>query len=87
MKPETVKALRPDTIISAQSGTEATFDEMMKDLNRHQIIFVGEKHSSVAHHSIQLKIIQAAFQNNQDLVVGMEMFDRSYQEVLDLWTA
>ncbi|MGD9084440.1 MAG: ChaN family lipoprotein [Desulfobacterales bacterium] len=85
--PDTVKSLRPDTIISAQSGKEATFDEMMADLNHHQIIFVGEQHTNVSHHSIQLKIIQAAFRNNHNLVVGMEMFDRSYQEVLDLWTA
>ena len=87
VKPETVKGLRADTIISAQSGKEVTFDEMMDDLNRHQIIFVGEMHTSVSHHAIQLKIIQAAFKRNHDLVVAMEMFDRSYQEVLNLWTA
>ena len=87
MKPETVKSLRPDTIISAESGKEVTFEEMMADLNRHQIIFVGEEHTNVSHHSIQLEIIKAAFRNNVDLVVGMEMFDRSYQPVLDLWTA
>ena len=87
VKPEAVKSLRPDTIISAESGKEVTFDQLMADLNRHQVIFVGEQHTSVSHHAIQLKIIQAAFQNNHDLVVGMEMFDRSYQPVLDLWTA
>ncbi len=87
VKPETVKALRPETIISAELGKEVTFDEMMADLNGHQIIFVGERHTSVSHHSIQLKIIQAAFKHNHDLVVGMEMFDRSYQPVLDLWSA
>ena len=85
--PATVKSLRPDTIISARSGKEVTFDEMMQDLNRHQVIFVGEQHTSVSDHAIQLKIIEAAFRNNHDLVVGMEMFDRSYQPVLDLWTA
>jgi len=84
---DTVKSLRPDTIISAQSGKEVTFDEMIQDLNLHQIIFVGEMHTSVSHHAIQLKIIQAAFKRNHDLVVAMEMFDRSYQEVLNLWTA
>ena len=85
--PETVKSLQPDTIVSAESGKEVSFDQMMQDLNRHQVIFVGEKHTSVSHHSIQLRIIQSAFRNNRDLIVGMEMFDRSYQEVLDLWTA
>lgn len=87
MKPETVKGLRPDTIISAKSGKEVTFDEMMEDLNLHQIIFVGEMHTSAAQHAIQLEIIRAAFKRNHDLVVAMEMFDRSYQEVLNLWTA
>jgi uncharacterized iron-regulated protein len=84
---DTVKSVRPDTIIATQIGKEVSFDEMMADLNRHQIIFVGEQHTNASHHSIQLKIIQASFQSNHDLAVGMEMFDRSYQEVLDFWSA
>ena len=84
---DTVKSVRPDTIIATQSGKEVSFDEMMADLNRHQIVFVGEQHTNATHHSIQLKIIQASFKSNHALVVGMEMFDRSYQEILDLWPA
>lgn len=84
---ETSKPFKPDTIVSSATGKAVSFDEMMEDLNRHQIIFVGENHTTVSHHSNQLKIIQAAFKNNHDLVVGMEMFDRSYQPVLDLWSA
>ena len=84
---DTVKSVRPNTIIFAETGKEVSFDEMMEDLNRQQIIFVGEQHTSTSHHDIQLKIIQAAFRNNHDLVVAMEMFDRSYQPVLNLWTA
>jgi uncharacterized iron-regulated protein len=87
VSPDTVKSIRPGTIISAETGKEVSFDKMLGDLNRHQITFVGEKHTSVSHHSIQLKIIQAAFKKNHSLVVGMEMFDRSYQPVLDLWSA
>lgn len=84
---DSVTTARAGSIISAQTGKEVSFDEMMADLDRHQIIFVGENHTSTSHHSIQLKIIQAAFKKNHSLVVGMEMFDRSYQPVLDLWTA
>ncbi len=79
--------VKPGTIIAAETGTAVSFDEMMEDLNRHQIIFVGEKHTNASHHSIQLKIIQTTFKNNHSLVVGMEMFDRSYQPILDLWSA
>lgn len=87
MTADTVKSVRPDTIISTARGREVSFDEMMADLNHHQIVFVGEQHTNASQHSIQLKIIQASFKSNHSLVVGMEMFDRSYQEILDLWSA
>jgi len=84
---ETTKAVKADTIISTKTGKTITFDQLMADLNRHQIIFVGEKHTNSAHHAIQQKIIKTVFKNTPSMRVGMEMFDRSYQEVLDLWSA
>jgi uncharacterized iron-regulated protein len=80
-------AARVDTIVSGNSGKTVSFDEMMADLNTHQMIFVGEKHVIHAQHANQLEIIKAVFKNNPSMVVGMEMFDRSYQPVLDLWSA
>jgi len=84
---DTTKAVKPDTIIATKTGKTITFEQLMADLNRHQIIFVGEKHTNPAHHVIQLKIIETVFYNNPSMRVGMEMFDRSYQEMLDLWSA
>jgi uncharacterized iron-regulated protein len=84
---DTSKTVKPDTIISAKTGKPVTFDQLMADLNSHQIIFVGEKHTNSAHHAIQQKIIEAVFKNTPSMRVGLEMFDRSYQEVLDLWSA
>jgi uncharacterized iron-regulated protein len=84
---DTSKTVKPDTIISAKTGKTVTFDQLMADLNRHQIIFVGENHTNPAHHAIQQKIIEAVFKNTPSMRVGMEMFDRSYQEVLSLWSA
>jgi uncharacterized iron-regulated protein len=83
---DTSQAVKPDTIISAKTGKVINFDQLMADLNRHQIIFVGENHTNSAHHEIQLKIIEATFKNTPSMRVGLEMFDRSYQEVLDLWS-
>ncbi len=84
---DTSTAVEQDTIISAKTGKTVTFDELMKDLNRSQIVFIGEKHTNPSHHAIQLKIIEAVFKNHPSMEVGMEMFDRSYQPVLDLWSA
>jgi uncharacterized iron-regulated protein len=84
---DTSTAVEPDTIISAKTEKAVTFDELMNDLNSSQIVFIGERHTNDAHHGIQLKIIEAVFKNNHSMEVGMEMFDRSYQPVLDLWSA
>ena len=83
---DTATTFEQGTIISAKTGESVTFDELMKDLNSNQIIFVGEQHTNSSHHGIQLKIIQDVFKNNPSMRVGMEMFDRSYQEVLELWS-
>ncbi len=84
---DTSTAVEQDTIISAKTGKTVTFDELMEDLNRSQIVFIGEKHTRQSHHAVQLKIIQTVFKNHPSMEVGMEMFDRSYQPVLDLWSA
>ena len=84
---DTSQTVKPDRIIAAETGKVITFDQLMADLNRHQLIFVGENHTNPAHHAIQQKIIEAVFKNTPSMRVGMEMFDRSYQQVLDLWSA
>jgi len=84
---DTSTAVTADTILSGKTGKKVSFEEMMADLNNHQMIFIGEKHATQSQHATQLEIIRAVFKNNPSMVVGMEMFDRSYQPVLDLWTA
>jgi uncharacterized iron-regulated protein len=49
--------------------------------------YVGENHTSAAHHGVQLRVIRALHARDPRLAVGMEMFDRSYQAVLDDWSA
>ncbi len=59
----------------------------MDDLAKVDVVYVGEQHTSAPHHDIQLRIIKALFHEDPRLVVGMEMFDRTYQPVLDQWSA
>jgi uncharacterized iron-regulated protein len=84
---DTSQSFEEDTIISAQTGSSVTFEEFLQDISKHKIIYVGEKHANRVHHKIQLKIIQSVFQNHRNMAIGMEMFDHSYQDVLDLWSA
>ncbi len=77
----------PDTIISGKTGGPVSFETLIADLNRVRIVYVGEQHTHPDHHKIQLQIISALFEDNPDLIVGMEMFDTTYQSVLDDWSA
>ncbi|MCJ7772230.1 MAG: ChaN family lipoprotein [Desulfobacterales bacterium] len=75
------------TIISTDTGSPISYKTLIAELNRVQLIYVGEKHTDPVHHEIQLNIIKNIFKLNQNIFVGMEMFDRSYQSVLDQWAA
>ena len=75
------------TIISTQKAAAVSFEELLGDIETSRVIYVGEKHTSQESHKIQLEVIQALFQKFPNLAVGMEMFDHSYQDVLDQWSA
>jgi uncharacterized iron-regulated protein len=81
------KVFEAGVIISARTGTAVSFEEFMQDVAASRIIYVGEQHTDKAHHDIQLKLIQAIYKNKKNLAVGMEMFDHSYQDILDQWSA
>ena len=74
------------SIISGESGHTVSFDFMMADLKSVQVIYVGEKHTNPADHQIQLRVIKEIYKDFPDMKVGMEMFSRPYQPVLDEWS-
>lgn len=74
-----------DAIIAAATGTSIEFDQLVDELRDVPMVFVGEVHNSAHHHSLQLRLIRALHQRRGRMSVGMEMFDRSYQSVLDVW--
>ncbi len=82
-----IEARSPATILSGSTGQPLSFEAMLADLLTVAVVYVGEKHTSAAHHEVQLRVIRALHVHDARLVVGMEMFDRSYQAVLDQWSA
>jgi uncharacterized iron-regulated protein len=84
---ETARSYEEGTILSTKANRAITFEALLADLDGCRIVYVGEEHTNSHHHQIQLDIIQALFQKHPDLEIGMEMFARSYQNVLDLWSA
>lgn len=91
MAPPTLKmtdlsqSFQENTIISGSTGQPVTFDEMIADLQKAQIVYIGEVHTNPDHHRIQLQILKQLQRLHPTLSVGMEMFDTSYQPRLDRW--
>ncbi|MCF6339592.1 MAG: ChaN family lipoprotein [Sulfurimonas sp.] len=63
------------------------FNDVLKDIVNNRVVFVGESHTKFSSHLNQLKIIKAMYKNNPNLSIGMEMFQKPYQEYLDAYIA
>jgi uncharacterized iron-regulated protein len=59
---------------------------MIESLDKARVIYVGEQHNHPLHHEIQLKIIKGLKDRGDDISVGMEMFDYTYQNKLNQWS-
>ena len=60
---------------------------MIAELASHDIVLLGETHDSQAHHDWQLGTLKALFALRPDLQIGLEMFPRKVQPILDDWIA
>lgn len=79
--------LASGAIVDGRSGQSITFEQLIQQLAQTKVIYVGERHTDPSHHQIQLRIIQALVDKGVNIRVGMEMFDHTYQSVLDQWSA
>jgi uncharacterized iron-regulated protein len=84
---DTDVAVEPGTILSAASGKPISFDQLITELKGVRVVYIGESHTDSTHHRTQLDIIQALFGAADEISIGMEMFDFTYQPVLDRWSS
>lgn len=73
------RALKPDAL--------TTIDDIISQLTVSRIIYVGEIHDQFAHHMNQLKVIKKIHDAGYKLAVGMEMFQKPYQQAVDDYLA
>jgi len=65
----------------------ADLAEVVKDVERADVIFIGEIHYNEKHHTAQLDIIRSLHAKKLPLAIGLEMFTPEDQQQLDDWTA
>lgn len=76
-----------DLIVRLSDRKEISFKQMMGDLRKVAVIYVGEVHDNPDHHDLQLRIIRGLHRAGVPLAIGMEMFTAGSQHELDRWVA
>lgn len=59
------------------------FTDIIEKIEDKKVIFAGESHDKFSHHLGQLRIIKALHDKGKKVAIGMEMFQRKFQHVLD----
>lgn len=57
--------------------------DVIESVAAKRIVYVGETHDQYSHHLLQLDLIRELHERNTTLAIGMEMFQRPFQTVLD----
>jgi len=70
---------------SANIGELVELDQIADTLASARVLYVGEVHDRFDHHLNQLEIIKAMRDRYQDVSIGVEFFQRPFQEHLDAY--
>lgn len=72
--------------------TQDALDNIVRYVLPDRVVFVGEAHNKYSHHRLQKEIIRKMHENAVEtgkykIVIGMEMFQTKYQDILDRYLA
>ena len=75
-------------IVHVATGEKITFSQLADSFDGARIVYVGEIHSNKESHDVQIQVLKEFYKKYGDnIAIGMEMFKRPHQDVLDKWTA
>ncbi|OYT73752.1 MAG: hypothetical protein CFK49_03155 [Armatimonadetes bacterium JP3_11] len=78
--------VRPNEIRDTHQRRSVSLQQMIRLLEPATFILIGEQHDNPQHHQFQAQVIEGLVQIGRSVIVGMEMFDRTKQYPLNLWT-
>ena len=65
----------------------STLAQAMAQIDDARVILVGETHTRLDHHLVQLEILKLLYQKSAKLAIGVEWFQQPYQKHLDAYIA
>lgn len=90
---KTIKPSQKGVLYNIDSGSYALkpiprkLNDVIKEIAKSRVVYIGENHTDFSSHLNQLKIIKAMYKNNPKLSIGMEMFQKQFQKYLDAYIA
>jgi len=76
----------PEGLYAMETGTIIPFAKMIQEMKGGQLVYIGETHNSLPMHDIQFKILQALYEQDRNISIGLEMFPVTFQDVLNKWS-
>ena len=76
-----------DGIVDTHSGELVTPEGMADRLSDARLLLVGESHTDVDFHRVQLRVLQALVEDGREVLIGLEMYPYTEQKHLDNWIA
>ncbi|NJR25677.1 MAG: ChaN family lipoprotein [Richelia sp. CSU_2_1] len=70
-----------------QPSQTYTNQEILQQLVKAKVVYLGETHDSVEDRQAQLKIIREMHRQNRKIAIAMEMFQRPFQSAIDSYLA
>lgn len=74
-------------ITSPVSQQNYSSQELLQNLTKANVVYLGETHTSEADHKAQLEIIQQVYAKKPKMAIAMEMFQRPFQGAIDRYLA
>lgn len=84
-----VAAALPYSVLDAKTGRQVDKQAFWEQVTASRVVCVGEDHPNPHHHWFQLEVVTEVVKRrpNEKLALGMEMFQRPFQGVLDDYAA
>ncbi|HNV02440.1 MAG TPA: ChaN family lipoprotein [Vicinamibacterales bacterium] len=76
-----------DGIVDTAANATIPAGELGARLKGVRVLFIGESHTDMAFHRVQLQVIRELQRRGREVLIGLEMYPYTEQAALDLWNA
>ncbi len=77
----------PTQVIDLRSGETSDLEGLVTAAEGKRFVFLGEQHATADHQAMEAAVIRSLVNHGRQVIVGVEMYTRPKQDVLDHWTA